>query len=141
MDLFFHSLYRKLMTNRKKRFSREQVVKFSMATRAMDAVSDYSARGRRYDGLTIEELDVVFIDRVSRWAAGPMALAERREAQDVRAEYDLRGRKAPYHLVKGELDAIAKMVAEQVGELTDERKAEISRKMYDDYEDGQKERN
>lgn len=118
--------------------SPEEVVEYVVAEEEAKDVRDYVGRGRRYEGLGADEMEAVFVDG-ARDLAGSVTSGPYRVAWgDAKAEYEIRGVRPPYHLIREEIDTIVKAMADAVNEMSAEERSEMESGMLRDYERGQK---
>ena len=71
-----------------------------LAKALLDLAEDYIARGRKFQHVSLEELQQRFIEGMNQWANFPERFDGRLDLRDVIAEYRLRGINEPLELVR-----------------------------------------
>jgi hypothetical protein len=71
-----------------------------LAKALSDVAEDYVARGRKFQHVSLEELQQRFIEGVDLWANTPERFDGRLDFRDVIAEFRLRGISEPLELVR-----------------------------------------
>lgn len=73
-----------------------------MKSNSVDKTADYIARGRKFESLSDEQLQIKWIAAFRRMAASYTDMNARSLQGDLSAEYSLRGHPEPYRLVLAE---------------------------------------
>jgi hypothetical protein len=116
------------------------VAQFHLAKRRVESMQTYLASGRRFQGLSNEQLQKRYVQIMQQWASAPAEPGSRRLAEDVHSEYEVRNLLPPQNLVLAELKSIGLTVARLYEELPEDRKDEIGAEIFEDYERAQKDR-
>lgn len=105
-------------------------VRSFLAEKEMQEVRSYVSRGRSLRSVATDHLSGEWVSLVREWAADPRQPTNIRR-DDIQAELTLRGIEPPYHLVKGELEAITKAATDAYENMSEAERREYGAEIVD----------
>ena len=104
-----------------------------LAKALLGLAEDYIAHGRKFQHVSLEELQQRFIEGMDLWANFPERFDGRLDFRDVIAEYGLRGIKEPLELVRPQLSRITELTKARMHGWSQEVQDKVVDKILADY--------